>query len=249
MSYTIINDALHIKLSLTQPTGLARVKQRNNIGEIGQPVAAKQRDFQDDFYLEWQIAYDTLDSDKSLNEISFTRVKLTDPIPQTKYTYELSDYLYSAILIGLLPRGILPELMSFGSSIQPTDYIESIYHPSRKTNTTVVIGKIDFKVFNEELPVLIDDCSTTFIEMMVKPKQRAVGSQAMLFYDIPISEMLEWPNLKDRPAGTNEKITFVIDRNNSSILIHLTKCFMLASQQHNMDMLAILKAIKAVLDN
>jgi len=176
-------------------------------------------------------------------------VKLTDPIPQTKYTYELSDYLYSAIMIGLLQKTILTELLFFGTSIKPTDYIESIYHPSRKTNTTVVKGTIDFIVYNEELPVLIHDCDKTYIEIMVKPKQRAVGSQAMLFFDIPISEMLEWPNLKDRPAGTNERVTFVIDRNNSSILIQLTKCFMLASQQHNMDMLAILEAIKAVLDN
>ena len=249
MSYTVYNKTIHIKLSLTEPTSKARVKQRSGFDSIGQPVASRQRDFQEDFYLEWQIAYDTLDSDKSINKISFQRVKLSDPIPQTKFSYELSDYLCSSIKIGLLPKTILAELLSFGASIKPTNYIESTYHPSRKNYTNEVKGTIDFIIYNEELPVLVHDCGATFIEMMVQPKQRAVGSQAMLFFDIPITEVLEWPNLQGRPANTKEKVTFVIDENNGSILIQLAKCFMLASRQHNTDMVAILKAIKRFLDN
>ncbi len=113
MLFDALNDRLEIKLPLTQPTGLARVKQRKSVSEIGKPVATRSTPLTSDCYIEWQIAYDTLEENYSNSKIAFDRVRSTDNNRQNKYLYELSDYLYLAIELNLISKTVLRELLDF----------------------------------------------------------------------------------------------------------------------------------------
>jgi len=82
-----------------------------------------------------------------------------------------------------------------------------------------------------------------YVELMVQPKQRAVGNQAMLYFDIPLTEVQEWQSLNGRVAEPKEEVTFVINNANSQVLVNLVKCFILSSEQHKSDILSIIQVI------
>lgn len=235
-------------LPLTQPTGLVRVKQRNNIYEAGIPIATRQKKFTPNLYLEWQIAYDTEKISESRQQIIFTRHKINDDSKMQKATYELTDLLFEAIQIGLLPKDIIADLISFGSSIRDNEYIVFSIQPSMEGNGTFALHKFQFFVCYERRPILLYQYGNNLIELVIKPKQRAVGSQVMLFFDIPVTELEEWKELQDRTANKNEQVTWTLNKNNSNVLVYIAKCFMLGSKQHNSDLLSIWEAMQKKLE-
>jgi len=248
MLYSIENSTLKIKLPLTQPTSKVRVKQRANIFEAGIPVAPRQRKFTPDLYLEWQIAYDTEDKSKSVQHILYPRHKINDGSHKEKSTFELTDLLWEAIACGLLPKEKINELITFGSSIKREEFLENNIQPGMERNGTYKIHKFEFIVCYKRSPILLYQYKNTLIELFVDSKQKAVGNQVMLFFDIPVKELEEWKNLENRPAYTNEKVTWTINKKNSEVLVYLVKCFMSGSQQHNQDLLSICKAIQKKLE-
>ena len=247
MTYTVQNSTIQVKLPVTHPTGMVRVKKRQNIFNVGAPVATRQNEFSEDLYLEWQIAYDTKDIHKSVQKILFIRYKLNDEFKERRATYELSDLLYEAIKLDILPGERIQELITFGSSIKEDEYIEVNILPVVDKDGMFSTHQFQFIVCYEKRPILLYQLGNTCIELVVKPKQRAVGMQIMLFFDIPVAELEEWENLKGRTAYANEEVTYVINKNNSIILIEIVKCFMLSSKQHNSDLLNILQAFNKAL--
>lgn len=248
MLYSIENSTLKIKLPLTQPTSKVRVKQRTNILEAGIPIAARQRNFTPDLYLEWQIAYDTEDKSKSVQQILYTRHKINDGSHKQKSTFELTDLLWEAIACGLLPKEKINELRTFGSSIKSEEYLENNIQPRMERNGTYTKHKLEFIVCYKKSPILLYQYKNTLIELFVDSKQKAVGNQIMLFFDLPVTELEEWNNLQNRPAYKKEEVTWTINKKNSEILVYLAKCFMIGSQQHNQDLLSICKAIQKKLE-
>ncbi len=224
---------------------MARVKQRSNISEIGKPVPTRKKQFTSDCYIEWQIAYDSLEMENSLSKISFNRTKLSDGTTQLKYLYELSDMLCSAIKLNLLDKRVLSELISFAERVGENDYIELSCPPQRSFKEKSQFEQLTFSIYNQELPIFVHQFHRYFIELLVQPKQRAVGNQAMLFLSIPVTELLEWQSLDGRIAESKEEGTFVIDKVNSAILLSLMKCFILSSEQHEIDILSIIRSIQS----
>ena len=243
MDYTVRDNVIEIHLPITYPTGMARVKRRNSLSELGIPVATRQTPIVKECYVEWQIAYDTLEATKSTSGVSFNRLKIVDGSSQTKYLYELSDYLWDSLHVGMITPETVNDLIQFGSTVLETEFIETNMVPFRQGTDLKLTDKCNFLIYYEKLPVLLLQSGDAYIEMLVKPKQRAIGSQAMLFLDIPITAIQEWNELEGREANRLEKVTFPINEYNINLLMDIAKCFMLASKQHNLDVIAILNAI------
>lgn len=80
-------------------------------------------------------------------------------------------------------------------------------------------------------------------EIVVKEKQYAVGTQAMLCLCFPITELKAEPILLGRKAITKETANFILDKNNFQIVPEMIKIFGMLSKSHKEDVLAILEII------
>lgn len=101
----------------------------------------------------------------------------------------------------------------------------------------------EFKLINELTPILRLDGLTDnyYIDIILKPKQRAVGYQAMVFLYIPCEKALpleDGQKLIGRKAYQNEKVKVFL---NSDHILGLLKSFLLASDTHRKDILNILR--------
>jgi hypothetical protein len=88
-------------------------------------------------------------------------------------------------------------------------------------------------------PAILRETPHGRIEIQLKPKQRAVGYQAMVYACIPFSR---W----DRPAGparTKETVRIRFTEESASYLLDLVRAFGLASREHNEDLCKILDAL------
>ena len=83
------NNAVRVRLPLTDVTGKVRVKEKSSDG-FGLPVAPMKTWLNEKFYLEWQIGYDlaSTNSPTVVPEIRFTRNG------ETKYGHELSKIIF-----------------------------------------------------------------------------------------------------------------------------------------------------------
>ncbi|MBR4762106.1 MAG: restriction endonuclease, partial [Clostridia bacterium] len=55
---------IKVAIPLTTPTGKARIKRRSKSNEYGIPVSTRSAPFCRNCYVEWQIGYDVVKSDK-----------------------------------------------------------------------------------------------------------------------------------------------------------------------------------------
>ena len=64
------NKSIKVAIPLTSQTGKIRVKSRDIWYGYGYPVATRQKEFELNFYIEWQIGYDIVTSEKTKLELS-----------------------------------------------------------------------------------------------------------------------------------------------------------------------------------
>lgn len=167
--------AVEAQLPLTAVTSKARVKHRAPDG-FGEPVAPTKAHLNREHYIEWQIGYDTPDKKAPFlaEGVVFQRRG------ETKYGYELSTLLLEARKLGLLTveqfRSLRDELGTPRFTLEEDDQVALLEAPLPRAKLPA-----GFRRFAVASPLYVHETPHGRIEIHVKQKQRAVGSQAMLY--------------------------------------------------------------------
>jgi len=223
------NDAVLVRLPLTDVTGKVRAKERTPDG-FGIPIAPSKTTLGKQHYLEWQIGYDspTTNSPSSVPQIRFTRKG------ETKYGHELSKILLDALRLGILSTNdlqreiaMLPKLAE--KSFEEREIIEM--EAAQKPD------EVGFARSVQRVPQFIKITDHGSVQIQLKQKQRAVGYQAMIYVCLPMDQVLNAAGEPRKPtaAKSKETVCYRFDRENAGFLLDITRAFAMASKQHNED--------------
>lgn len=233
------NDAVLVRLPLTDVTGKVRVKEKTPDG-FGIPVAPSKTALGRKHYLEWQIGYDSpnTNSPSSVPQINFTRKG------ETKYGHELSKLLVDALQLGLLTTNQLQQEIARLSKLAEKAFEE------REVIEQEAAQKPDESGFArsvQRVPQFIKITDHGSVQIQLKPKQRAVGFQAMVYVCLPMDQVLtlEGNPRKSGPAKSKETVLYRFDRENATFLLDVVRAFAMASEQHNEDIGHILERVLA----
>ena len=242
------SKTLAVPVPLTSPAGKVRIKKRSCFSKYGEPVAVKQEPFSQLSYVEWQIGYDIVAKDsEKLMLTTLPDEKYMGANGKTKVLYELSEYIYYFYRWRIIKKGTLLNIKKFLQNLKMKDFVDypanfaiDRSHPVKKQ----FLG-IDFFYTQVKYPSLVHKFAPyeILVEITIKEKQRAVGVQPMLYLCFPVTELALKKPLLGRTAETNEKADFVISRANIDIFINILKIFGILSDDHNKDVLAILRRI------
>ncbi len=236
---SVTTNSIRIRLPLTDVTGKVRVKELSPDG-FGLPVAPTKTSLDKNFYLEWQIGYDTPEADSPtvVPEINFQRNGVT------KYGHELSKLIFEVVHNGLLSTNDLARELRKLKKIRPDEFEESQPVQIEAVTNAAVDG---FQSAIQRLPQFTKITPFGSVQIQLKQKQRAVGYQAMVYVCLPLDEMLTMDGSPRPPGKARSKETVYYDftRANAAFLLDIIRAFGLASQQHNADMREILGKILA----
>ena len=230
-------NAVRVRLPLTDVTGKVRVKEKTVDG-FGIPVAPSKTALGTTHYLEWQIGYDTPDA-KDISvvpQIKFTRKG------ETKYGHELSKILFEAVRLGLLSTNELVREVALLKKNSTGTFEESRAVEVEVSTNTTANG---FQSAVQKLPQFSKTTPHGTVQIQLKPKQRAVGYQAMIYVCLPMTEVLAMDNTprKSGPAQSKETVYYDFNRENVTFLMDIVHAFGIASAQHNEDIRKILGKI------
>jgi hypothetical protein len=188
-------------------------------------------------YLEWQISYDT----DSLNEPSVVRSIVLEKPEGVRYGCELVKLLYESINKKILKNEAFTELSSL-LTVPLTagiEELEKIKREEENLDNSVAQG-YGFKRFILKVPNYIKQSEKYAVEIKIAGKQRAVGNQAMIYVLLPIKHCSsEQGSLIGRSAVENEKVEYILDRSNISMLKDAVLAFSIASIKHHNDLKTI----------
>lgn len=252
MSKAVIIDgtSVEVKVPLTTTSGKIRVKTRSSIFEYGLPFASRQHNFTQANYIEWQIGYDVVADDSvKLQETNLPTKIFTAYNRKTKALYELSEYLYCFAKWGFITKHDLTSLADKIRTISNSGLIEN--HSECQIKRThpkeTRINDVNFFESKIEYPLLIHRFGVYEIiaEIVVREKQRAIGSQAMLYFCFPITELQTKCPLIGRKAEPKESGKFIFNHDNCKIITEMVGIFGMLSVSHQSDILAILDLLNA----
>jgi hypothetical protein len=239
---------LIIAIPLTRGTDKTRIKKRSFFNEYGLPIPTKTEPFTLNAYVEWQIGYDVIVSDKE--KLKRTTVKnrtFTGANGKDKTLYELSEYIYYFHKWGIVSKKQLLKVKEFLSGLNRADFIDDPNNFAIERSQPVerkVLG-IDFAYTQVKYPMLIHKFGAYEIltEIKITEKQYAIGVQPMLYFCFPITELRADIPIVGRTACTKETADFIINADNISIFLEMLKIFGILSANHNQDIRTIIDKI------
>ncbi|SMN00868.1 hypothetical protein SPONN_2007 [uncultured Candidatus Thioglobus sp.] len=251
------NKTILVSVPLTTISGKTRIKQRDNVFGYGIPFASRSKVFNQKNYVEWQIGYDAVipnnvDNfrEKDYKNYIATTLKesaFTGSNGKNKTLYELSEYLYYFYKWGVFTKDQLTELKSYLNNLSVDNLLDKHqYCQIKRTQANIkTINNIDFYALTVEYPQLIYrfDEYEIIAEITIGEKQRAIGTQPMLYFCFPITELQSDGVLIGRTAEIKECASFVFNENNAFIVLEMIKIFGMLSESHKSDTIAILEAI------
>ena len=90
----IKNNNIKVAIPLTKGTEKTRIKKRSILNEYGIPVSTKVEPLTQSCYVEWQIGYDVVKSDKEkLEKTTLKDFSFIGANGKEKTLYELSEYI------------------------------------------------------------------------------------------------------------------------------------------------------------
>jgi hypothetical protein len=230
-------NVVRVRLPLTDVTGKVRVKEKSADG-FGLPLAPSKTVLGKKHYLEWQIGYDTPD----VNDVTVVKKIKFMRKGETKYGHELSKIIFESVRLGLLTTNeILADIQSL-EKIRATEFEEN-QPVSVDTETNDSAGGFQRAV--QRVPQFTKNSAHGSVQIQLKPKQRAVGYQAMVYVCLPLTEVLTLDG-EPRKAGrakSKETVYYDFTNENGALLRDVIHAFGLASAQHNEDMRTILKLV------
>lgn len=239
---------IRVAIPLTSTSGKTRVKERSILNEYGIPFASRSKPFNQKCYIEWQIGYDVPINDEKKNNLTTLKDKtFLGSNGKTKYLYELSEYIKYFYDWGVITKEELTTIKNYLLAVKETDYLD-VHNDLLIKRSCLIEKQIDNLTFlysKVEYPLLIYkfDKFEIIAEIETKEKQYAVGTQPMLYFCFPITELENSEKLLGRTAETKEFATFVFDTSKKQILLEMLKIFGLLTKKHNQDTISIINLI------
>jgi len=236
-----IDKSLQISLPITTPTGKVRVKRPVEGGE-SEPVPCRSVPMQANDYLEWQISYDT----DSLNTPSVLPHVVLNKEQGVRYGCELAWLVKKSRDAGILTKEEYTRLNKLvnepiGKGIEESERI------LRSTDATANSIATEHGFIRNVLhvPNYLKHTTSYEVEIKIAHKQRAVGNQAMIFVNLPISACKSQNSrqLINRSADKLEQIDYLIDKSNIGLIIDTVVAFAIASQDHRADLKMIFEKL------
>lgn len=186
-------NELKVVLPMTQPTGKIRIKERSFFAEYGVPVAARQVCLGMNHYVEWQIGYDLLANSENEARTSLAAFPFRNYKQEEKFAYELSELLYYSWKKDLLSEKQIRDVIEKIQDVDAEDTFERLatMNISRTNPQEVEINGLPFYKMLVSYPMLVHKFGKydIYAEVVIKEKQRAVGTQAMLYVCLPLSSL------------------------------------------------------------
>ncbi len=238
----VAGETVRVRLPLTDVTGKVRAKEQTADGE-GEPIAPTKTQLGAKHYLEWQIGYDTRDA-AAPNVAKGVRFERKG---EAKFGAELTKILVEALRIGIISTNDL---------LHERDRLAKLADTTLEEHEGIVIektpGKSDgkplpdgFSRWTQKVPRFVRETPTGSIQIQLKPRQRGVGNQAMIYVCLPMTAMraMDGSPRVPGPARSKETVLYVFDGKNAGFLLDVVRAFGMASRQHNEDMNQILSKI------
>ncbi len=243
MNYYTKNKKLIIQISAKNNQKF-RFKTRENNLDFGQTFATRTTDFNKNVYLEWQIGYDAtvIDVKNKKKSTSLKKLSFIGANGKEKYPYELSEFLYEGIKLGLISSARMHDLLK-----EIKKYNNFIDHKKIKVehSSKISFNGMNFQETAIKLPTffMIETIDSTQIEIAIEKQQYATGVQPMIYFCIPATSFTNFSDLVGRPSINTDILDYVIDKSNVNILLDMLKIFAMSSKRHNHDMVEIIKIL------
>lgn len=243
----VVNCSTHVfvNLPLTRPTGKIRVKRRSFFAEYGAPVAPRQVALSQSNYVEWQIGYDLLASPENAGQTSLRDRIFTNYKRERKYAYELSEIVYYAHRHGLIGITDVQRCYDQINGVADEKTFEETASISRTNSRERMINGLPFYEMTVSYPLFVHRFGQyeIFAEIMIREKQKAVGTQAMLYVCLPLTSLSFEVNPLGRTLNAKECAQWRIGREEAELALELFRVFGMLSPKHRYDVQAILKLL------
>jgi len=234
MEYRTNGGQIIVSLPITTPTGKIRVK-RPVPGHEANPVACRSVHMEQNDYLEWQISYDT----KSATAPSVVPGVILNKPQGTRYGYELVRLLVDSKEIGILPDNRFDALRQLVNT-PLDDGIEELEQIRREEDlqANTIATPFGFTRHHLHVPNYLRVAPSYSVEMKIAHKQKAVGNQAMIYVNLPLSHCTSQNQqpLIGRSANKLEKADYMIDASNVDLIFDTIVAFAVASVAHRNDL-------------
>lgn len=240
------NKALKIAVPLIKGTGKARIKQRRMIYDYGLPVPTRRQNITQDCYVEWQIGYDVVTNEEAkmkLTTLQDSKFHFKGANTKNKTLYELSEYLYYFTKWKVIKKQQLEELKKeIISNTEDLLDVNKHYAITRSHPVEKELYNIKFEISEVRYPLFIHRFVQYDIiaEIIIKEKQYAIGTQPMLYFCFPVTELETTPPIIGRTANYKEFGYFILNKNNIEVCVEMLKIFSILSQNHKFDILQII---------
>jgi hypothetical protein len=158
----------------------------------------------------------------------------------------LSEYLYYFHSWGVINNVDLVNLCEYLDNLSEDELLDNQQCRIKRTNPKETnINGINFYTSIIECPQLIHRFGKCDIiaEITIREKQRAVGTQPMLYFCFPITELQTNNPLIGRIANIKEYANFIFNKDNCFIILEMIKVFGMLSTAHRFDIIKILRTI------
>lgn len=245
--FFVFDDELKVTLPLTKPTGKVRIKERSFFCDYGLPVAGRAQNLGLNNYVEWQIGYDLLANASTMSQTSLQNATFLNYKGDRKYAYELSEILYYSVEHGLITLEQVKATYVKIRNVPESDTLEKREDMDicRTNPQPTNVNGVDFFRMTVKYPMLVHKFGQydIYAEVIIKEKQRAVGTQAMLYVCLPITSLRFSRNIIGRTLDAKETADWIIGEEEAALSIELFRIFGMLSPKHRFDVLAILKML------
>ncbi len=240
-------EELFVELPMVQPTGKIRVKARNYFSEYGIPVATRQTPVNQKCYVEWQIGYDLEKNADNLSKTSIPQFTYINYKEKSKIVYELCEIIYYAVQKSLVSIKEVKDCYEKIKAIEDKDTFEELetMNISRTNARETIINGLQYYKMTISYPLLVHKFGNYDIlaEIAIKEKQRAVGTQAMLYLCLPITSLIFQTPPIGRTLNAKETACWIIHKEEAKLALEVFRIFGMLSPKHHHDVLSIFRTL------
>ncbi len=239
------SDGVFVNLPLTKSTGKIRIKRRSFFAEYGESVATRQVALSQMNYVEWQIGYDLYAKAENREKTSLSDKVFKNYKDENKYAYELSEIVYYAHQHKLITLEDIQNCYNQIKSISPECTFEETSSISRTNPKERIINGLPFYEMSVSYPLFVHRFGQyeIFTEIMIREKQKAVGTQAMLYVCLPLTSLSFSQNPIGRTLNEKECAQWRIGKVEAELALELFRVFGMLSPKHRHDVQEILKML------
>ena len=241
-----INEEGNIEVVIkANNAGKFRFKKRQNRFSFGKTFSTRNKPFDEQTYLEWQIGYDVPVRNVEVGnvEVKLKEQSFVGSNDKKKYPAELSELFYITIKQSLISKEEVEKL--FEEICVYRELIDKKTISVEKQKSQINLNGIKFEETSINLPTLfmIETLDGTQVEVSIKQQQYASGVQPMVYFCIPLTSFRNSSEFLGKPSNSGDKLIYVINKKNVQNLVNLIRIFGMASERHKHDIVQIIRII------